>query len=317
MSHKIKNYFDVSNFKKINTKKYVGIDFSIYLHKFLFVFRQKNGDVWRTNSGKIISHIYGLYQQIIFLLNLNLIPIYVLDGKNTNLLKKKIILKRKEKMNQIREKIEFAKKMKNKKDLEYFQRKFSFIDENIFVSTINFFNACGISFIQAEGESDILLVQLQKNNQIEYILSQDFDIFLFGGDKLLFRDLKFDKLQLYEKNNLNLLVKNNLLDFYLYLGTDYNEGGVFNFGTKKTFKLLEKKIDLLEFGKKNNLLDSNYFAVRNFILSEQKIISKNKKFYFSQNALVFGNLYYFLKNYGFKETNIYSFYNLLLKFNEN
>ena len=70
--------------KKIETmdfeKKKIAIDISIMLYQVIINIRNSGADMVN-NQGEITSHILGLFNKTINLLKMNIIPVYVFDGK--------------------------------------------------------------------------------------------------------------------------------------------------------------------------------------------------------------------------------------------
>ena len=73
----------------------IAIDGYNIIYQFLTTIRGPTGEPLMNSKGKITSHITGLFYRNINLLNNNIRPIYVLDGKPPQL-KSTLIKKRKE-----------------------------------------------------------------------------------------------------------------------------------------------------------------------------------------------------------------------------
>ena len=67
--------------------KIVAIDAYNVLYQFLSIIRQPDGTPLKSSSGKITSHLSGLFYRTINLMNVGIKPIYVFDGVPSELKK--------------------------------------------------------------------------------------------------------------------------------------------------------------------------------------------------------------------------------------
>ena len=81
---------ETSQLHKLSGKK-VAIDASLFIYQCLINVRY-NGKPLKNNNDKVISHISGIFYKTINYLSMNVIPIYIFDGKPPE--KKKILLKK-------------------------------------------------------------------------------------------------------------------------------------------------------------------------------------------------------------------------------
>ena len=92
MGVKLKQF---TNGKKIELKelnnKSVSIDAFNTLYQFLSTIRGPMGEPLKNRDGEITSHLTGLFYRNINLLNSNIKPIFVFDGKPPELKKKEIM----------------------------------------------------------------------------------------------------------------------------------------------------------------------------------------------------------------------------------
>lgn len=86
----------------------------------------------------------------------------------------------------------------------------------------------GIPFITAKGEAEAQCAYLQKLKIVDGIVTDDSDIFLFGGDNVyrnLFNQSKFVELYtLKDLNKLMCLKRDQLIQLAYLLGSDYTDG---------------------------------------------------------------------------------------------
>jgi len=120
-----------------------------------------------------------------------------------------------------------------------------------------------ISYIQSIGESDSQLSSLYNNGLIDYIISEDTDIIVFGGNNLI-RGFVTNIRHPYQLINIDPYMKNNniqkLLNLSTLLGTDYNTK-IHGIGIKRAINLVNKfdKIEdiLIFLNEKNKINEFN------------------------------------------------------------
>jgi flap endonuclease-1 len=202
--------------------KTVGIDGNFWLYQIMASLKSNNISVYNQNN-QDITHIYGLYLRINSILKMNMRPIFVFDGKPPAL-KYETIQYRKKIKNE-------SKKKLTSDDYTCDQQKKKLIQSSFFLSRreiteckllLQYMN---IPYIQSIQEADSQLAWLKKNNTIDFIVSNDFDILIFGGNHLLpyfksnnkyFTMIDCDVL----KQNLNLS-DIDLIKISILLGNDY------------------------------------------------------------------------------------------------
>ena len=86
--------------------KRIAIDISILIYKIIISVRNSGAD-YTNQKGEITSHILGLFNKTIELLNYGIIPVYVFDGKPP-IIKSKTIETRKQIRKKALEKLELA-----------------------------------------------------------------------------------------------------------------------------------------------------------------------------------------------------------------
>ena len=90
-----------------------------------------------------------------------------------------------------------------------------------------FFDYSNIIYLQLDYESDVVLSSLSKYNLIDYVISNDIDLIVYGT-KYMLKDFSFKNqtCKIYSLENilseLNINI-NQLINLNLLLGCDYNE----------------------------------------------------------------------------------------------
>lgn len=205
--------------------KYIAIDTSIYLYRFL--------------QEEVLLENFYLLLSLLKFYNIN--AIFVFDGKPPEE-KYKLI----EKRNSTKEvaKSEY-KKLENKmekftvdceekyiiqNEMAELRKKFVKIEKTHIETIKNLINAFGESYIDAEGEADQLCAKLVIKKVAYACLSEDMDLFLYGCPRVLrYLSLLNETMVMYNLSEILNELKINLTEFRqicVLSGTDYNDNGV-------------------------------------------------------------------------------------------
>src|SRR6202012_3385430 len=167
--------------KKISDykNKIIGIDSNLLIYKLVYAIRRNGYDL--KNNDKIVTHVHALLAKLLAFRKYKITPIFVFDGfapeikytalKQREIIKKKIIDKYK------------GSKTKEGKRIYYYVK--SDITSQEIEDCKNLINIFNYPIIDAPEEADAQLAELSKNKIIDYIASDDTDILLFGGKKIL------------------------------------------------------------------------------------------------------------------------------------
>ncbi len=201
-------------------KKMIAIDISILLYQVIIAIRNSGADMINL-QGEISSHILGLFNKTINLLKMNIIPIYVFDGKPPEF-KTKLINLRREVKNKAYEKLN--EKLSQEDQIKYFKRSVSISKKQI-DECIELLQLMGIPYIIAPEEADSQCAELVKCGIADGVLTEDMDIMTFGADKI-YRNLtsyKKDNMYILKKEVLNALKINydEFVELCILFGCDY------------------------------------------------------------------------------------------------
>ena len=204
--------------------KYIAIDTSIYLYRFL-------------QEEVLLENFYLLLSLLKFY---NITGIFVFDGKPPEE-KYKLIEKRNNVKEEAREKYrelevkvnkindnEYEKEEKNMLQSEMVELKKKFVKlERYHIDSIKkLITAFGESYIEAEGEADQLCAKLVIKKITYACLSEDMDMFLYGCPRVLrYLSLLNESMVLYNLSEILKELEISLSDFRqicVLSGTDYN-----------------------------------------------------------------------------------------------
>ena len=198
----------------------IAIDISLLLYQIIISTRNSGSDIINEN-GESITHIVGLFNRTVMLLEKGITPIYVFDGKPSDL-KKRILARRK--LNRNNAMIKFNNCDDELDKIKYFKRS-SCITITQYADCKELLTLMGISYIESEVEADIVLAQLCKNGTVYGVYSDDMDILALGSPRLI-KNLFSYKMNPIELNLDKILEElkltyNEFLELCLLFGCDY------------------------------------------------------------------------------------------------
>lgn len=228
--------------------KILGIDANLLLYKLLHKNFNKNINNNENNEDYELYYL-ELMNIICCSYEFNIKFIFVFDGKTPDI-KTKTVNERKAKRQKASEELslinhdimELEKYLNNddnddnkdnNKMNELLEKKNSCLSQSvnlkykIITETKEFLNICGIPFIDSMNEADSQLAYLSKNNLIDGIISNDYDILTFGGKKLLINF--FDYYHIITEISLDTLLNklelthDNFIELCILMGTDYSD----------------------------------------------------------------------------------------------
>ena len=233
----------------------IAIDGYNIIYQFLTTIRGPTGEPLMNSKGKITSHITGLFYRNINLLNNNIRPIYVLDGKPPQL-KSTLIKKRKEIREKNQEKYQKAKEEGDLEQARRYAHSMIKINEGIINDVKKILDLMGIQCIQAPAEGEATVAYMNELDLVNYAVSQDYDSLLFGAKRLCrnltvsgkrriprtnrYMNVEPEIIELKEFLRINEINREQLVDIAILIGTDYNPNGFTRIGPKTAIKNIKK-----------------------------------------------------------------------------
>ncbi|HID26014.1 MAG TPA: flap endonuclease-1 [Thermoplasmata archaeon] len=265
----------------------IAIDAHNAIHQFLSIIRQRDGTPLKDAQGRVTSHLSGLLYRTANFVEARIKPVYVFDGVPHPLKAKTIEMRRERKETAEQE----WKKALEKGDIETARKKAqqtSKITDEIIEQSKNLLSALGIPCIQAPSEGEAQASHMVRKGDAYAVASQDSDALLFGAP-ILVRNLaisgrrKLPNKQAYIKiepeliqleSNLKILgiIRRQLVDMAILIGTDFNEG-IKGIGPKKSYEIIkrvgnvENALEILD--KKDAVDPSDIETIRNIFLQPE------------------------------------------------
>ncbi|MCS7120520.1 MAG: flap endonuclease-1 [Nitrososphaerota archaeon] len=234
--------------------KRVSIDAYNALYQFLAIIRQPDGTPLKDRSGRITSHLSGLFYRTCNLLELGIKVIYVFDGTPPDL--KEAEIKRRSKIKEEAQlKYEKALNEGRIEEARMYAQMTSRLKDYMADDSKRLLTYMGVPWIQAPSEGEAQAAHLVKKGDADYCGSQDFDSLLFGAPRLL-RNLTISGRRKLPRKNVyvevvpevvelekvlkeNGITREQLIDIGILIGTDFNPDGVKGMGPKTALKLIK------------------------------------------------------------------------------
>ncbi len=214
-----KNSIKIMNFNELSNKKIV-VDISIYLHKF-------------EGEGTLIESIYLM---LTIFKHYNIIPIFIFDGKppteKNELLKKR----RDDKKNAEKDYNDLKVQLHNVVDeyerqeiietMDILKKQLTFINKEKVNKVKDLIRSFGATYYDAPFEADELCAFLVLKKKVDYCLSEDMDLFVYGCPRVLrYLSMLNHSVVCYDLKGILVelgLTQNELREICVLSGTDYN-----------------------------------------------------------------------------------------------
>ena len=234
--------------------KVIAIDAMNTMYQFLSIIRQRDGTPLKDSDGNVTSHLSGLFYRSINLLEKNIRPVYVFDGKPPQL-KAKEAKERRKKREEAREEWERLKEEGKISEAYSKATQSSKLTGEMIEEAQKLLDAMGLPYIVAESEGEAQAAHMVRNGDVYAVGSQDWDCLLFGADVMV-RNLTSRKTRKTsgggrkkvstEKIELNSVLEQldisheKLQWLGILVGTDFNPDGIYGIGPKTALKLVKQ-----------------------------------------------------------------------------
>ncbi len=241
--------------KELNGKSFA-IDAYNALYQFLAIIRQPDGTPLKDSTGKITSHLSGLFYRTSNLLEMGIKPVYVFDGVPPALKETEIKRRRKAK-EEATVMYEHAVARGDLREARLFAQGTSRLKDYMEEDSKELLSLMGLPWVQAPSEGEAQAAHMARQGHADYCASQDYDSLLFGAPKLI-RNLTISGRRKLPSKNIyvdvipELIILNDvlkecsityeqLIDVGVLIGTDFNPDGIRGLGPKTALKLIKEK----------------------------------------------------------------------------
>lgn len=256
--------------------KIIAIDSNLMIYKFIYAIRFNGYDI--KNGDIIVTHIHSLLLKIKGFVKYNITPVFVFDNIAPSI-KQSTLDKRKEFHNIMNLKYYKAVTQDEKKKYYFAKSEITYQEFQDCIDLIKLFN---YTVITAPEEADSQLAELSKHNKVNYIATDDMDILVFGGNKILKNFTVSDKKKIQEIN-LDIfkkdakLTQKELVDLGILLGCDYCNT-IKGIGVMGSYKYIQKYKTIENITENENIkMDVNYTKARDYFINPPVISYKKIK----------------------------------------
>ena len=262
-------------------QKTVAIDAFNTIYQFLAIIRQSDGTPLKDYEGNVTSHLSGLFYRTINFLEHNINPIYVFDGRPSDLkmetIQERRIVKEEaeQKMIQAQDDEDFVKAKK-------FAQMTSKLDSSMIEESMKLLSYMGIPVVEASSEGEAQSAYLVQIGDAWACASQDYDTLLFGGERLI-RNFAVSRSKRVRDTSVTLdieyislskfleqmqLTREQLIDMGLLIGTDFYPG-IKGIGQHKALSLIRK------YGTIEGIIENENIEIDETIITNVKNIFLN------------------------------------------
>ncbi len=235
--------------------KSVAIDAFNAIYQFLSIIRQPDGTPLMDGTGKVTSHLSGLFYRTSNLMEMGIKPIYVFDG-TPPVFKREEIERRHQIKVEAQVHYEKAVAKGDAPKMRMFAQATTTMKDYMKTDSQKLLELMGLPWVQAPSEGEAQAAHMTRKGITDYCASQDYDSLLFGAPLLLRNVTISGRRKLPSKNvyvdivpetiSLSDTLKDlgvtyeQLIDIGILIGTDFNPDGIKGLGPKTALKLIKE-----------------------------------------------------------------------------
>ncbi|RME52417.1 flap endonuclease-1 [Candidatus Woesearchaeota archaeon] len=235
--------------------KQLAIDAHNIIYQFLTTIRMRDGTPLRDSKGNITSHLIGLFNRTATLIEKNILPVFVFDGKPPEL-KQEEIRRRRALKEAAAAAFEEAKASEDVEAMAKYAGRTTKLTPDLISEAKKLLSSMGVPSIDAPSEGEAQAAYLVKNGDAYAVVSQDADALLFGAPRLIknlniagkrkqvgkhiYQTTHPELVTLTQTLNHLQITQDQLIALGILVGTDYCPGGAKGIGPKKALALLRK-----------------------------------------------------------------------------
>jgi len=235
--------------------KVIAIDAYNAIYQFLSIIRQPDGTPLKDSTGKITSHLSGLFYRTSNLVEMGLKPIYVFDGVPPTLKAAEIERRKAVKVQAIAS-YEKAVAKGDTEKMRMFAQAATSMKDYMQDDSRRLLELMGLPYINAPSEGEAQAAHMTKKGDSNYCASQDYDSLLFGAPKMLrnitisgrrklpskgiYVEVVPEVMELSKTLAETGLTYEQLIDVGILIGTDFNPDGIKGLGPKTALKMVKE-----------------------------------------------------------------------------
>jgi flap endonuclease-1 len=264
------------------SNKKMAVDAYNTLYQFLAIIRGVGGDHLKDSKGRVTSHLSGLFYRNINLMELNMKLVYVFDGAPPELKEVEIARRRKQR-EEARRQYAVAVEAGDMVSARKYAEASTSLRRDMVTESKELLDAMGIPWVDAPSEGEAQAAVMATEGTVDAVASQDHDSLLFGAP-LLARNITISGKRRLPSKNITIdvepetisleetlselqMTREQLIDFGILMGTDFNPDGFKGIGPARGMKLLKTyhSIDKIE-PLREEISKVDYQAIRDLFL---------------------------------------------------
>jgi flap endonuclease-1 len=224
----------------------VAVDAHNWLYRYLTTTVKFTRDgAYTTSDGAEVANLIGVVQGLPKFFEHDLTPVFVFDGRVTDL-KDDEIEERREQRERYEQQLEEAKEAGDATRIATLQSRTQRLTDTIHETTRGLLERLDVPVVEAPAEGEAQAAYMARKGDVDYVGTEDYDALLLGAP-LTLRQLtsKGDpELMDFEATlERHELTWEQLVDVAILMGTDFNEG-ISGVGPKTAVKLVREHGDL-------------------------------------------------------------------------
>ncbi len=253
------------------------------LYQFLAIIRGADGGHLKDAQGRVTSHISGLFYRNVNLLELGMKLVYVFDGKPPEL-KREEIERRSAQRREAKDQYLRALQAGDMQQARKFAEASTILRRDMVSDAKALLDAMGIPWVDAPSEGEAQASTMAQEGTVRAVASQDHDSLVFGSpilvrnvtisgkrrlpSKGIVINVQPERITLASVLESTGLTREQLVDFAILLGTDFNPDGFPGVGPKTALKYLKNHGRLEEVPELKGKLDGvPYAEIRDLYLN--------------------------------------------------
>ena len=256
----------------------VAIDAYNMIYQFLSSIRQPDGTPLMDRAGNVTSHLSGIFYRTITMLENEIKPVYVFDGKPFRLKNRTLEERRIVKEKNISD-LEKAREEGDVERIRSLSSRINYINGDMIREIKELLTYMGIPYVQAPTEGEAQASWMNGKDLVQGVISQDYDCLLFGAKRIYRNITIYGRRKVSGKNiYINVspevidadetfrtlgLTRENMIDVAVLVGTDFNTG-IDRVGARTAVKLIRKYGSIEEVLKAKNREIENLQDIKDF-----------------------------------------------------
>lgn len=205
----------------------VAVDAHNWLYRYLTtIVRYRDEALYTTAGGQEVPNLVGIMQGLPTLLENGLFPVFVFDGIALDLKEAELAARNQRKRQAANEATRLRAAGRDSEARRYEARAQRLTDV-ILESTVDLLELLDIPTIQAPAEAEAQAAHMARQDDVDYVGTEDYDALLFGAPitlRKLTSSGEIERMDLAKTLETHNITRRQLVAIAILCGTDYNDG---------------------------------------------------------------------------------------------